>query len=228
MAVPDYKHISLSDYPAIEAEDNRRYDYLDGQLYEMSGGSLRHELIANNLHGHLFAKLLRSESHCKVFSAGIKIELREGTRYVYPDGSVFCEGMEESLLVTGAVMNPVVIIEVLSKSTFSYDYGYKASQYRAMPSVREIVFLNQTRPKAMVYHRKSSGVLFRISDLIGMNAVLELNSIGQSISFQDIYRDVIFKDEEVKQNLLYDPVKPYGRPSDETSLAPRSGPAGRQ
>jgi len=50
MAVPDYKHINLADYTEIEAEDNRRYDYLDGELFEMSGGTLRHELIASNLY----------------------------------------------------------------------------------------------------------------------------------------------------------------------------------
>jgi len=83
-----------------------------------------------------------------------------------------------------------------------------------MPSVREIVFLTQTRSSAEIHHRDDKFSLFKITDLEGMSAVLELNSISVSLPFTELYEDVKFIPEEVSKQLLYDPIKPYGQPAE--------------
>jgi len=214
MALPKYDHIPLNQYLSLEQEDRTRYDYINGYLYEMSGGSLRHETICGNVQGYLFSKLKANGAGCRPYGAGLKIELRVGTRFVYPDGTVFCGELEESPALMSAARSPLVVIEVLSKSTFAYDLGFKARQYRKMPSIREIIFLAQTRPRAEVHHRDDKHSLFQISDLEGMSSVLDLRSIGVSLPFSEIYEDVTFIAEEAEKQLRYDPIKPYEQPAE--------------
>gem|GEM_PF-3611671 len=100
----------------------------------------------------------------------MKIELKAGVRYVYANGSVFCEPVEESEQLPGAAKNPILIIEILSKTTASYDRGKKEAWYRMMPSLRDYVMITQSRPSISHYSRKDPLTLYTYRDLIGLDA----------------------------------------------------------
>jgi len=217
MAYPKFSSIAIGQYLKIEEEDRYRYEYHEGHLYKRSGGSIRHETIIDNVNGTIKAALKLNTSKCRTFGSGLKIELQEGIRYVYADGSVLCKTPDESTAVSGAVKNPVVVIEVLSKSTAAYDRGLKGEWYRALPSIREYVLITQSRPSVSLYSRKDRFTLYNYRDILGIDAVLNLESIGVSIPLSIIYEDVEFDKEDLDPTTprkLYDPIKPYGQPAE--------------
>jgi Uma2 family endonuclease len=217
MAYPKFVSIPLSSYLAIEVEDGERYEYLEGYLYKMSGGTVRHEAIIDNVNGSIREELRKKQSGCKTYPQGLKIELREGLHYVYADGSVFCEPLEESTHISGAARNPVIVIEVLSKSTFGYDRGEKGEKYRAMPSLREYVLITQTRPSVSLYSRKDRFTLFTYQDLLSLEDTLHLESIGVSVPLRLIYENIEFEEEDkdpTTSRKLYEPVMKYGKPTE--------------
>jgi|GEM_PF-176164 len=217
MAYPKFVSIPLGAYLDIEAEDGERYEYHAGQLYQMSGGTIRHESITDNIHGSIREQLRQKKSICKTYPQGLKIELREGLHYVYADGSVFCDPLEESTHISGAARNPVIVIEVLSKSTFGYDRGEKGEKYRAMPSLREYVLIAQMRPSVSLYSRKDRFTLFTYQDLLSLEDTLTLESIGVSVPLRLIYEDTEFDDNVNDPTIpgkLYEPVMKYGKPTE--------------
>jgi len=217
MAYPKFSSIPIGQYLKIEEEDRERYEYHEGHLYQMSGGSIRHEAIIDNVHGSIRERLRSKKSDCKTYPQGLKIEMQEGTHYVYADGSVFCAPLDESLVLPGAAKNPVIIIEVLSKSTFGYDRGQKGEKYRMLPSLREYVLITQTRPSVSLYARKDRFTLFTYQDLLNLDDTLHLESIGVSVPLSLIYEDVEFDKEDsdpTTPRKLYDPIKPYGQPAE--------------
>lgn len=142
----------------------------------------------------------------------MKIELKAGVRYVYANGSVFCEPVEESEQLPGAAKNPILIIEILSKTTASYDRGKKEAWYRMMPSLRDYVMITQSRPSISHYSRKDPLTLYTYRDLIGLDATLELESIGVTIPLTDIYEDITSDPEAPhKPQPLNQPFTPYGQ-----------------
>ena len=215
MAIPVYRKIPIDQYNAIEEEDQQRYEYHEGELYVVNGGTLRHEIIASNVMLRIGTQLLDRDSKCRTFNAGVKIEVKDGLRYVYPDGAVICDEALESGTVIGSVKNPIAIIEVLSQGTQTYDWGLKARLYRSLPSVRAYILLTQTQPSATIYQRKNHLTLWSCQDFYDLSDVLFIDCINVPIPLSQIYRDVKFDpigDDFDPSQLLYEPITPYGQP----------------
>jgi Uma2 family endonuclease len=143
--------LSPQEYLAFERASEEKHEYADGEIFAMSGGSLAHsELAAKMIAALAFALTGRP---CRVLSSDMRVRVSPGSRYVYPDVSVVCGAPLLDDEAGDTLLNPILIVEVLSDSTEAYDRGDKFIRYRALPSLRDYVLVSQREPRIEVFSR---------------------------------------------------------------------------
>jgi len=182
------KFISVAEYLAFEEKSKRKHEYMDGEIFAMAGVKRNHSLIASNITTELNIKL--RERPCEVHGSDIKILIREG-HYVYPDVSVVCDEIDFDSNNT-TLLNPIVVFEVLSKSTEARDRGEKAEDYFKLKSLRDYVMIAQNRVRIEHYSRIQVGK-WTFEVLESLEEMLVLDSIGCKISLENIYSKVELK-----------------------------------
>lgn len=180
---------TFDEYLAFEAASAEKHEYCDGEILEMSGGSLNHGIISNNIGTALNNALDKNGKNCTVTNSKVKIFLETYNHSVYPDSMVFCGTADLYKDNNTVITNPLLIIEVLSKSTKHYDKGEKFEKYRSLLSFKEYVIVWQTIPKVLSWYKEEES-LWRISSAYGMDAKIPLYSIDASINLKDIYKKV--------------------------------------
>lgn len=174
---------------SLEVNPDVKYEFHDGYIVAMAGGSPEHALIAGNFIGTVNGELRKKEQDCSVFSSDLKIRIESTNRTFYPDASVVCGGFVRSEKDPHAITNPTLILEVLSESTLAFDRGSKFAHYRQLPSLQEYVLISQDQVEVDTYYRAQSG-LWEIQTLTKLDEVLYLKSLGCQIPLQGIYRMV--------------------------------------
>ena len=179
-------NLSEEQYLAIERAAEFKSEFLDGVMYAMSGGSLRHSDLASNIIAELRAMLRGGE--CKAFNSDLRVRV-SGRMYAYPDVSVV---RGKPLLADeqkDVLLNPIVIFEVLSPSTELYDRGLKFQLYRSIPSLREYILVDQNKVQIEHYIRQDSSA-WTLRDHQGLEQELKLDSIGVALPLRLIYDGV--------------------------------------
>jgi Uma2 family endonuclease len=143
--------MSHAEYLEFEATADVKHEYLDGEVYAMAGGTIAHGALAIAM-GTALSNALAGR-RCRVLSSDVRVRAQATGLSTYPDLSVVCGQIETAPDDPHGVLNPVVIVEVLSDSTEAYDRGAKAAHYRRIPSLREYVLVNQREPLIEVYRR---------------------------------------------------------------------------
>jgi len=191
---------TVEEYLAFERTADERHEYLDGLIYAMAGESPNHGRICTNLGGLLYAQLRGTP--CEAFSKDTKVRCgpyRAHTRaglYAYPDLVIVCGAMQFHDQVQDVVLNPTVILEVLSPSTAAFDRGEKFHLYRAwLPTLTDYVLVAQDRPEIEHYHR-GDDALWTLRTLAGLEARLHLEQIGCTIPLADVYERIVFPHAE--------------------------------
>lgn len=181
---------TLEDYFELERTSEARYEYWDGEVFDMSGVSHQHALVEVNLTFSL-TSLLR-EKPCRVFPANMRIKVPIMPPYRYGDVSVAC-GKPEYQEIGGvdALTNPILIIEVLSPSTEAYDRGDKFTYYKSIPSLKEYLLVAQHRPHITQYVKQDDGS-WSYCEVNELETVLRLPSIDCELALTEVYRDVEF------------------------------------
>ncbi len=175
---------TYAEFIASEETATERHDFLAGEAWAMSGGTLRHSMLASSALGLLRARL---QGHpCFVFEGNARIHQQGADFSCYPDASVVCGSVRRPADDAQAIANPMVIVEVLSPSTEAYDRGEKASRYRAMPSVRELVFITQSERRVEVQRRNEHGRFELFETTTGD---VELASLGVTVPLAELYAD---------------------------------------
>jgi Uma2 family endonuclease len=188
-----YHYYSLTEYFALEEAGDARFEYWDGDLVCMSGGSRAHGIISINVVVSL-ANRLRGAG-CRPFGADMAILTPTLPPYRYPDASVVCGKLQtQHVNVLDAIVNPVVIVEVLSPSTRALDEGQKFEAYKAITTFREYLLVEQGEPRVTRYARQPDGSWSR-EDVAALDSILTLESVGCSIPLRDIYEGVDFSTE---------------------------------
>ena len=181
---------TVDEYIAFDRETEGRYEYFDGEVVCMSGGSLNHNRIVRNMIARL--ENLLAGGSCEVLPSDMRIKVPAAHPYRYPDIAVFCgEPVIEELQGQELLVNPVLLVEVLSPSTAAYDQGRKFEAYQSIPTFREYVVITQTRPQISQHVRQPNGEWLR-NDLVGIKNQIALPSIGCTLTFEQIYRQVKF------------------------------------
>ncbi len=189
MAIAQTKpHLSPAEYLEIERAAETKSEYIEGEMYAMSGASYEHNLIAANLTAGLHAAL-RGGS-CRVVGSDQRVKEERATFYTYPDLAIHCgEPRFEPDGHLDTLLNPTVLIEILSPSTEAYDRGRKFSYYRAIPSLREVVFVAQDRPLVERFSRMDTGD-WALHAIEGYDAGTYLPSVGVRLALAEIYEGV--------------------------------------
>jgi Uma2 family endonuclease len=184
VVVPDKLMMSVEDYLTLDRSSvEARYEYIDGYVYMLAGGTADHSSISINLKS-LLHRLLRG-SNCRVYNSDLKVRLSHN-RYVYPDASVSCDQRDRGS--TDTVQFPHLIAEVLSSSTEAYDRGRKFAYYRACTSVQEYVLIDTQRQAVEVYRRQSD-TLWTLHPF-GPGDQVEFASLSLSFPIEALYEDI--------------------------------------
>ncbi|HEX9990194.1 MAG TPA: Uma2 family endonuclease [Chloroflexia bacterium] len=177
------------EYLALERKAEYKSEYINGQIYAMSGASREHILIAVNVVSEIRSQF-RGRT-CEVYNSDVRVKVSPGGTYTYPDAAAVCGEPRFEDAAVDTLTNPTVIVEVLSPSTEAYDRGEKFRQYRRLESLAEYVLIAQDKVQVEHYARHGDKgdqwVLTEISDLGG---TLHLASIGCGLALADIYDKV--------------------------------------
>lgn len=187
MSVEPERRVSLEEYLELERTSEEKHELVDGEVFAMGGASPRH----NSIVGNVFAELrqeLRARP-CRVFPSDLRVRVSEHRHYAYPDVTVVCDELELDPEDSDTVVNPTVIVEVLSASTEAYDRGAKFGRYRQIPSLAEVVFVAQDRVSVEHHARQPDGhwLATYVEDL---DASLQLPVLGCELSVAEIYHKV--------------------------------------
>ena len=188
MKVHQTPNLSVEEYLCQEIETDTKYEYHDGKIYSLAGGTLNHGMISGNIYMDIGVELEKKNSNCLPFNSDIKLHIESINSYVYPDCMVICGDIEKSSNNENSVVNPVLIIEVLSKSTASYDRGDKFYFYRQIPSFKEYVLIEQDKHVVDVHFKGESSDFWKITRYEGLDKIVELQSIGVELSMERLYR----------------------------------------
>jgi Uma2 family endonuclease len=182
-------YFSLDEYFALEQASHARFEYWDGEIVCMSGGSKEHTVISGNVFFRLRQQL---SGGCRAFTSELPVRTPTLPPYRYPDATVACGDLRfEHIHGVDALINPVLIVEVLSPTTASHDFEDKFTAYQSIPNFREYLLIAQDAPRVTHYTRQADGRWAR-EDVTDLNAVLTLDCIGGTLSLHHIYEDVKF------------------------------------
>jgi Uma2 family endonuclease len=182
------RRFTPEEYLALERKAPYKNEYHDGCIYAMSGASREHNLIAWNLNRELGAQL--KDRPCEAYRSDMRVRVSATGLYTYPDVSVVCGEPQFLDSEVDTLLNPTLIIEVLSPTTEAYDRGKKFDHYRRLESLREYVLVAQDEVLVLRYTRR--GDEWILSDFRGLDKVLELSSIECAVPLHEVYTKVQF------------------------------------
>lgn len=186
MALPAREYLTPEAYLAREAAAEVRSEYFRGEVFAMAGGSPAHNRIAANLIREIDTLLL--DGPCVTYTSDQRVKVEATGLYTYPDVVVVCGEPQFEEGAEGTLLNPTLLIEVLSPSTEGYDRGTKFAHYRRLESLREYLLVAQDRPRVERHLRR--GDVWELSEFDGLEAVLTLETAPGGIPLARIYNRV--------------------------------------
>ncbi|KOP25772.1 hypothetical protein AMR41_13760 [Hapalosiphon sp. MRB220] len=190
VALPDRIFMSAEEYLIWEPTQEQRYEYWDGEVVGMSGGTRNHNRVSGNFFTLLDDAL--ADHFCEVYIVGVKVQVEAGLKYFYPDVVVTCDDRDRDPQL---IQFPCLIIEVLSPSIEAADRGKKFAAYRQSPTLQEYVLVQIAQPSVEVFRRNQQGqwVLWEYN----FGDKLRLESVNVEIAIADLYRQVEFETEAI-------------------------------
>jgi Uma2 family endonuclease len=186
MALQHNPSMSVEEYLQLDRSSiETRYEYIDGYVSMLAGGTLDHATIGANIIS-ILRRSLRG-SPCRVFTSDARVCLSR-THFVYPDASVSCD--EQDRGQSDNLQSPRLVVEVLSPSTEGYDRGRKFGFYRECPTIQEYLLIDAQRPMLEVYRREKHD--FWILRAYRLDEDVELTNLGVHFAVSEVYEDVIF------------------------------------
>ena len=196
--VPDRRY-SIREWLAIEEATGERYEYHDGQLVSvraMAGGTFAHALLIGNV-THVLGTGVRRMAHpdgsprteCNVLSSDLRLAARSRERYIYPDAAIVCGAPTYDAVVTTAVVNPVCVVEVTSKSSADLDIGEKFDWYAELDTLRDYVIVHHRRRAVEVRSRRDAGADWVTQLYTASAAEVPLVGLGFGVSLAEVYRN---------------------------------------
>jgi Uma2 family endonuclease len=182
--------LTPTEYLAWEEQQEFRHEYVDGEIYDMTGGTVNHGKIAVNITIAL-GNHLRG-SGCQVLNSDVKVQTLESKSYFYPDISVTCD--ERDRHADQFVSYPCLIIEVLSPSTEAYDRGKKFRKYRRSASLQEYVLVSTNEMCVDAYQRNERGKWELTT--YGDGDLVELKSVNLTVPIEQIYENIVFAPDD--------------------------------
>jgi len=188
MSSPNPVLLTPGEYLDLERRSEIRSEYVAGRMFAMSGASRRHVLITSNLVRELSGQM-RGRA-CEAYVSDMRVKVSPTGMYTYPDIVAVCGEARFEDEHIDTLLNPTVIVEVLSESTEAYDRGEKFAHYRRLDTLREFVLVAQD--KIRIEHFRREGEEWILSEVSGLDATLHLVSIDCHIGLAAIYEKIDF------------------------------------
>ncbi len=182
-------YLTPAEYLAMERQSETKNDYWDGEVYALAGTSRNHNLIVTNITISLGTQV--KGRPCEVYPGDMRVKAAAHAAYTYPDVVVVCGQPEFEDHERDTLLNPTVLIEVLSPSTEAYDRGAKFEAYRSLPSLADYLLVAQDRAAVEHYTRQVDD-RWLLTAYAGLNAVVQIESIGCELRLADLYDKVEF------------------------------------
>lgn len=183
--------LTIEEYIELDKNSEDRYEYFDGEVFAMAGGSPNHSRLSVDVCSILREKLRGKP--CEVFNADMRINVPTAFPYRYPDASVVCgEPIFDEIQGQYRLVNPLLIVEVLSPTTENYDQGKKFTAYQSIESFREYLLIAQDRPHVIQYVKQSKSRWLRIEHE-GLISEVQLESLNIALTLAELYERVTFQ-----------------------------------
>jgi Uma2 family endonuclease len=186
--------ISVEEYLEMEARSEEKHEYFNGEIYAMSGASPEHNLISGNVLAELWRQL--RDRPCRVYPSDQRVKIPDTGLYTYPDVTVICGAPEFDDSKPRSLLNPTLIVEVLSERTEAYDRGAKFAHYQRLPSLQEYVLVSSHQTRVERFLRQETGAGWLYGQCSQPDATLELASIGCTLPLAGVYAKVQFVEPE--------------------------------
>jgi Uma2 family endonuclease len=183
--------LTVAEYLAMERASETKHEYFGGDDFAVAGGTPEHSLIASNFIREAGNAL--KERPCFDYTSDLRVKVKPSGLYTYPDVTIVCGQQEFDDNQGDALVNPTVLVEVLSKSTAAYDRGTKSKHYRKIESLRALLLIEQDSPTVDVIWLQPDGN-WVLSDATELSDSIAIEPLGISIPLAEIYRNVTFPD----------------------------------
>jgi Uma2 family endonuclease len=193
MSAQAQPRLTAEQYLAAERAAEFKHEYYNGRMYARCGGSFEHCQISGNIIAELHSRLRKRP--CAVGSSDLRLCVAPDGLYTYADVLVisgdprFADDQNDTLL------NPALIVEVLSPSTEAYDRGFKSAQYRTVESLEEYALVSQAEPRVEVFRRQPGGH-WLLSEAVSLDAVCHFKSLDCAVPLSEIYAKVTFSPDD--------------------------------
>ncbi len=188
---PKYNYVSPEAYLATERASQEKHEYYKGEVFAMSGASLRHNVIVKNINTAVLPFL--KGKPCDMFGSDLRVHIPENSLYTYPDFSIICGKLETTDKEDDTIVRPSAIIEILSKSTRDYDRGGKFVLYREIPTLREYILVDSTCI-SLEHYEKQSDNSWLLTEFKQFTDSFTITTIGLTLLLSDLYEDVHFEE----------------------------------
>jgi Uma2 family endonuclease len=186
---PDY-YVTPEEYLAIERKADSKSEYVDGVVYAMAGATERHNTLVANLIMSIGIQLRGRP--CKVYPSDLKVRIPNSTRFFCPDGSVVCGEAVFADDHKDMILNPILLVEVLSEATAAFDRGTKFISYQQIESLKECLLVAHNEQLVLVEHfTRQRGDSWIYRKVTSANGVLTLSSIQCEITLKEIYDKIL-------------------------------------
>jgi len=190
-AIPKTK-LTPEEYLEIERKAEYKSEYFGGEVFAMAGAKRRHNVIAWNIGGELRQHL--KGRNCEAYPAAMRVFVLQTGLYTYPDLVVVCGKPQFQDNAFDTLLNPILIIEVLSDTTETYDRGKKFQHYRSIEILQEYVLVSQDEARIEKYVKRGDG-FWLLSEAVGLDSEIEFASIECRIALAEVYDKIDFSDE---------------------------------
>lgn len=180
-------YITPEEYLALERKAEYKSEYLNGEVFAMTGASRKHNLIAANIISLLNLQL--REKPCEVYPSDMRVKVTVTGLYTYPDVVVVCGGPKFEDDYVDTLLNPTLIVEILSKTTERYDRIAKTGYYQTLDTLSEHLLVAQEEYRIEQYAKQSDG-RWLLSEIRSLEGVVDLQSIGYPLALRDVYDKV--------------------------------------
>lgn len=179
--------VSEEEYLEAERESETKHEYFQGEIFAMAGASRAHNLIVSNVIREISTQLKKTP--CRVYPSDLRVKISDTGLYVYPDVTVVCGEEKFSDDKSDTLLNPKIIVEVLSDSTEGYDRGTKFEHYRKLGSLKEYVMISQNKPKIEKFSKNETG-FWMLTESDEYNPIIILESVNCTLELSEVYDKV--------------------------------------
>lgn len=178
------KYTTEAEYLSFERRSEERHEYYKGEIYLMSGASFKHNIIEDNLRGAIHAFLKGKK--CRSFGSNLRVHVPKNTLYTYPDILIVCDTPKFVDNEFDTLLNPAVLIEILSPSTGNYDRGAKFDLYREIETLKEYLLIDSAKTHC-IHYVKNADSTWTFSEAKNLTDTFVIATIGLQIQLSEVY-----------------------------------------